>query len=74
MKELLTQAFVSKIAQQFEAIKCMAALYFFEKVPCVLIGKLRQIQQAFKSLNGGVRTQSLSRLRTCFCAKTASLA
>ena len=50
-KELLTRAFASKITQQFEAIKRMAAIKFSDKAPYEFIGKLRQIQEAFKSLN-----------------------
>ena len=49
-KELLTKAFASVVTQQFEAIKRLSELKFGMKSPYEYIGKIRQIQEAFKSL------------------------
>ena len=50
-KELLTRAFASVVNQQFETIKRVTDLKFTTKAPYEYVGKLRQIQEAFKSLN-----------------------
>ena len=50
-KNLLSRAFASTINQQFENIKRLAELKFSIKNPYEYIGKLRQIKEAFQSLN-----------------------
>ena len=50
-KELLTRAFASVITQQFDTIKRMADLKFTAKTPYEYIGKVRQIREAFGTLN-----------------------
>ena len=49
-KNLLTRAFASVITQQFETIKRLSELKFTPKTPYEYIGKLRQIQEAFRTL------------------------
>ena len=49
-KDLLTKAFASVVTQQFETIKRLSDLKFSLKSPYEYIGKLRQIQESFKSL------------------------
>ena len=49
-KDLLTKAFASVVTQQFETIKRLSELKFSLKSPYEYVGKLRQIQESFKSL------------------------
>ena len=50
-KDLLTRAFASKIAQQYDAIKRLADLKYTPKLPYEYVGKLDQIKESFKSLD-----------------------